>query len=338
MSKKGHYSKHPCVYTDNYGIPHLIIFRNFFVESDLLKYKKMDSNEKKDYDSIVDASNGIALSMDGMDDSKVANSDNFLVPIWRRNGYSNPRDYERSMEESNKENHDKKKSFLSKLCEICKIGKKDADVAFKDIKESLRIPNTPDMKESLKTVESLHKMLKESGQYVQAEKVENYARILTFELNLMNNGYLKYLTEKDIIDFMLKYTRGVSITFLRYFSDILPIDISKKKMEVDKLKIFDNYAVLYYDPNQEVFTWHEEEEQRRLARDPILFGMIDGSDKLYYICDWVYKDDDITMEKVEAIIGRQAKFLKDAEIADTNLFISNTIKHLNEWVDSIEHS
>ena len=328
MAKKGHYSKHPCVYTDNYGAPHLVIFRNFFVETELPKYKKMDSETKELISKHADFING--ADSDSTDERESSD----LIPSWRRtNTY--PGEYERQMEQSARENKEKKKSFLSRLLEACKP-KKDIEKAFGDIKDSMKIPNTPDMKKSLETVEKLHKMLHDTGQYTQAEKVENYAKVLTFELNLINSGYDKYLLEKDIIDFMLKCQRGVSITFLRYFSDILPIEVGKKKIEIDKMKIFDNYAVLYYDPNQEVFSWHEEDEARRIARDPILFGMIDGSDKLYYICDWVYKDDDLTMEKVEAITNRKARMLKDSEIAHTDLMIKDAISKLSEWVDAIQ--
>lgn len=328
MAKKGHYSKHPCVYTDNYGAPHLVIFRNFFVETELLKHKKMDPETAALISSHADYVNG--ANSNSNSDTDEAGS---LIPSWRRmNTY--PGEYERQMEQSARENKEKKGSFFSRLLEACKP-KKNTEKAFEEIKDSMKIPNTPNMKESLKTVEKLHKMLHDTGQYTQAEKVENYARILTFELNLINAGYDKYLTEKDVIDFMLKCERGVSITFLRYFSDILPIEVGKKKIEIDKMKIFDNYCVLYYDPKQEIFTWHEEDEARRIARDPILFGMIDGSDKLYYICDWVYKDDDLTMEKVEAITNRKARMLKDAEIANTDLMIKDAINKLSEWSDAI---
>ena len=324
MAKKGHYSKHPCVYTDNYGAPHLVIFRNFFVETELPKYKKMDSETKDLISKHADFVNGANITIASTDEMESSN----LIPSWRRTN-TFPGEYERQMEQSARENKEKKKSFLSRLLEACKP-KKDIEKAFGDIKDSMKIPNTPDMKKSLEIVEKLHKMLHDAGQYTQAEKVENYAKVLTFELNLMNAGYDKYLLEKDIIDFMLKCQRGVSITFLRYFSDILPIEVGKKKIEIDKMKIFDNYAVLYYDPNQEVFSWHEEDEARRIARDPILFGMIDGSDKLYYICDWVYKDDDLTMEKVEAITNRKARMLKDSEIAHTDLMIKDAISKLSE--------
>ena len=47
MAKKGHYSKHPCCYVDDYNKIHLIIFRNFFKEYDLPKFKKVVCDDEK---------------------------------------------------------------------------------------------------------------------------------------------------------------------------------------------------------------------------------------------------------------------------------------------------
>lgn len=323
--KKGHYSKHPCIYIDDYNKPHLIIFRNFFIETQLPKFAKLDSETK------VSIESNVIFNSDNIDTDASG-----LIPSWRRSTDSSSYGYERSMENSAKELHEKKQSILSKISTAFKSKNKAAvEDTFDKIKHGMYIPNTKDMEEALKTVEGLHKMMKDAGQYVQAEKIQNYGKVLTFELNLAKNGFQKYLLEEDIIDFMLKCKQGISITFLRYFSDILPVEVMKKKIEADKLKVFDNYAILYYDPKQQVFTWHEEEEDKRIARDPILFGMIEGSDKLYYICDWIYKDDDITMEKVEKITGRSAKFLRDAKIAETDIFVKDAISQLNSFIDQI---
>ena len=63
--------------------------------------------------------------------------------------------------------------------------------------------------------------------------------------------------------------------------------------------------------------------------------MIEGSDKLYYITDWICKDDDLTMKTVEKFIGRQSRLLKESKIADTNLFINEAIGSLEDLVNNI---
>ena len=40
------------------------------------------------------------------------------------------------------------------------------------------------------------------------------------------------------------------------------------------------------------------EEEKRIKKDPILFGVIYGSNKLYYIADWVDEYCDLTWDQV----------------------------------------
>ena len=51
---------------------------------------------------------------------------------------------------------------------------------------------------------------------------------------------------------------------------------------------------MHYDDNNNNVRLTESQKKR--ARDPIVFGMIRGSRKLYYIADWVTKEDDLTLE------------------------------------------
>jgi hypothetical protein len=74
--------------------------------------------------------------------------------------------------------------------------------------------------------------------------------------------------------------------------------VVEAKKEADKLKVFDNYAVLYFSPKgkkeEEILT----KEEKKRAADPILFGVINNSNKLYYIADWVDEYCDLTLDKL----------------------------------------
>ena len=83
-----------------------------------------------------------------------------------------------------------------------------------------------------------------------------------------------------------------------------------KKIAADKLMVFDNYVVAYYSDlihravaTQQKVSAKEEQEVRERRRDPILFGVIKNSRKLYYICDWTTDTDDLTLEKLEKELG-----------------------------------
>ena len=57
-----------------------------------------------------------------------------------------------------------------------------------------------------------------------------------------------------------------------------------------------------------------EKKQREKRRDPILFGLIKNSRKLYFICDWKTDTDDLTLEKLEKELGvTRGSLVKGAE-------------------------
>ena len=88
-----------------------------------------------------------------------------------------------------------------------------------------------------------------------------------------------------MVDFANKTEKGVSLLYLSNFARMLPDDVIKRLEEVNTLEIFDNYAVLAYDPDGTKKV--ETEAERNKRKDPILFGLIAGSNKLYYVCDWI---------------------------------------------------
>ena len=46
------------------------------------------------------------------------------------------------------------------------------------------------------------------------------------------------------------------------------------------------------------------------SRDPILFGMIEGSRRLYFVADWVTDDDDLTLEKLNLVVENATQWLE----------------------------
>jgi hypothetical protein len=81
----------------------------------------------------------------------------------------------------------------------------------------------------------------------------------------------------------------------------MPQDIVDKIAKINQLEVFDNYVVLYYDPDGKIYKETAKEEAKR--KDPIIFGVIAGSEKLYYVADWVDEYCDLTLEAFIDAIG-----------------------------------
>ena len=83
---------------------------------------------------------------------------------------------------------------------------------------------------------------------------------------------------------------------------MIPFPVAEKKDKMDKLKVFDNYCIAHYDPNLEAFKVAELDKAVIKKRDPILFGMIEGSRRLYYVADWVTDTDSLTLEELNLVV------------------------------------
>lgn len=134
-----------------------------------------------------------------------------------------------------------------------------------------------------------------NGQVALAKRLENEHKNILNEVLLLKNGYNHYLTESDVIELFKKADRGIRIDFWNDYPDLVPEDVINEKKKADSLCLFDNWCVMHYDPDGSTLKQMKTEEWRR---DPILFGMMLGSDRLYFVKDWTTAKDDLTIDKV----------------------------------------
>jgi hypothetical protein len=106
------------------------------------------------------------------------------------------------------------------------------------------------------------------------------------------------------VRFVKQAKRGLRLDWVKNFTRIIPNEVIDTKVKLDELCVFDNYVVMHYDPNNK--SWAETQEDINRRRDPILFGVILGSRKLYFVGDWVDDLCDLTLEQIAAELGQQA--------------------------------
>ena len=146
-----------------------------------------------------------------------------------------------------------------------------------------------------------------TGQVALKEKLFGQLVINKYESILYANGYDKLITEDVMVKLTKKAPKALSLTYIANYTRTIPLDIIKKKLELDTLEIFDNYVILHYDPNGKSYAQTVEERRKEVekAKDPILFGVIAGSDKLYYIGDWEDEYCNLRLENVVDIVGQE---------------------------------
>lgn len=133
------------------------------------------------------------------------------------------------------------------------------------------------------------------GQTALSEKLMREMIANKYESFLAAEGYYYVVTEQQVIDFAKKSERGISLDYLKNFVRPIPDSVIKKINKADELEVFDNYVIMHYDPKGEARQDTAKEEIKK--RDPIVFGVIAGSTKLYYVADWIDEYCDLTLEK-----------------------------------------
>ena len=159
----------------------------------------------------------------------------------------------------------------------------------------------------MKYLDALH-TAEITGQEALKQKLVREMFVNKYEAELYANGYYYVVTEKQVLDFASKTEKGVDLIYLKNFARPLPEKVVKKLIALDNLEVFDNYAILTYDPQKKDKI--ETEAERAKRKDPILFGLISGSDKLYYITDWVDEFCDLTLAQFVDTLGIKKKDLK----------------------------
>jgi hypothetical protein len=143
---------------------------------------------------------------------------------------------------------------------------------------------------------------KTMGQVALLQRLSDLMDTVKGEAVLIAMGLKKYVTEKQVVEFYEKVgeDKSLKLSWIKNFNRIIPEEVYTVKKDVDERKIFDNYVILHYDPKDNGEKMTKEEKEKK--KDPILFGVIKNSKKLYYIADWKDEYCDLTLEEMFKIL------------------------------------
>lgn len=154
-----------------------------------------------------------------------------------------------------------------------------------------------------------------AGQTALAEQLRDRLTPAKSEAQLVTYGLNKYLTEQQVVEFYNKaqQDRNLKLTWIKNFIKPIPTKLLELKAKLDALYVFDNYVILHYDPNNDA-TNLTKKEQEELKKDPILFGVIDKSRRLYYVGDWVDEYCDLTLDTVIETLGEEVGVMNNDSV------------------------
>jgi hypothetical protein len=156
----------------------------------------------------------------------------------------------------------------------------------------------------------LQVLVRQAEDLEQKALYEEFARKIAIcvreqELNVCG---IEYIVNKVSISKYKDKVKDVDIKFkkLEEYDRPIPANVTKRLNKFKKLKMFDNYMVLYLDYKEKIDIDNKKKavaevktnKQKIKEKDPILFGTLDYEpDKLYFIADWVDEYCDLTLDK-----------------------------------------
>lgn len=212
----------------------------------------------------------------------------------------------------------KKPSLFKRIISRCKRKKKEVvpppppppkftiEGFFTSIKNSKE-----EVEKITERLESYKKLLlhaKDCGQTAMFESLEKQLYVVRSETQLYGTGFKTCISEQQVVDFYKDSEKGIRLDWVKNYTRVIPEKVKDIKVKLDALFIFDNYVIMHYDPDTKSFAETEKEiaERKRKAGDPILFGVLKSSRRLYFVSDWVDEHCDLTLEQFIKKFGDDA--------------------------------
>lgn len=178
---------------------------------------------------------------------------------------------------------------------------------FKYIKKKFGTLEKMRLDARLKRLEKAFHKAVDNGQEALGEKIIRELSRETRESMMYAKGIKHFIEYDDLTKFKNRIRGGhISDTKLKDFTRVIPKVVLEKKSKVEAC--FDGFVIYHYwdsaaeEKRQKKQKVTEEEKQR--MRDPVLFGVIKESNRLYFVADWEDEHCDLTFEEMVDVIGK----------------------------------
>ena len=150
------------------------------------------------------------------------------------------------------------------------------------------------------------------GQTALVEQLLAARKIHAYELQLFAVDRKKFIDEERVVKFAKDCEKGLRLTWMKNYVRAIPDVVMEQKLLVDQHRVFDAYVIMHYDPDAKSIKQTEAEKVAELEKkkDPILFGIIQGSRKLYFVGDWKDELCDLTFDAFVEKFGESTILLK----------------------------
>lgn len=291
----------------------LLVFENFFVDRDLPKFKRQEEQLRS---SVTFAGSDMVPTTGTWRDASVPMVNGGFDTVEIRTEDRQVVEYLAYLRKSYPTLVNKFKYFVVSRFVFTKHGKgrkaqpvvqidyEDVEQFFHNMHMMMKELGIKD--KDIAYYETLISDAKVLGQVALTEKLMAQRNVLMAEISLIQNHKVQYITEAEVVAYYkkAKHSKNLHMTWVKNYARIIPREAVELKKMCDEKGWFDNYVVLHFDRKGDSAEMTNEE--KRKAKDPILFGMIENSDKLYFVADWTDEYCDLTLDKMLKVIGKDA--------------------------------
>ena len=143
----------------------------------------------------------------------------------------------------------------------------------------------------------LLRKLENAKQRSVIDQIKSTQKLSDLESILAKAGFTQYQPESAMVTFIRSVKKGLCLHEIEEFDRVIPDQVMDKFNEAEKLKVFDNYLILHYDPKKADNPYYTKEKAPK-PRDPIMFGVIRNSDKMYFVADWIDEYCGLTYKEI----------------------------------------
>lgn len=185
-------------------------------------------------------------------------------------------------------------------------GRVHPNLAFKWMKKKFGVLENLSISRRIAKLEKAINNAIENGQDFLAEKMMKEISREMRESIMYAKGIKYYVERDDLNKYKNRIKDGhISDTLLKNFTRVIPKDVLAKKKKVEDC--FDDYVIYhYYSPEIENKLSKKQKmsaEEIAKMKDPILFGIIKETNRLYFIADWEDEYCDLTFDEIVDVIG-----------------------------------
>lgn len=178
---------------------------------------------------------------------------------------------------------------------------------FTYVKKKFGSIETMRLNQRLKKLEAAFNKAVEGGQEALGKKLLTELVRETRESAMYAKGIKHFIERDDLHKYKHKIRDGhISDTKLKDFTRKIPDDVLKRKKEVEFL--FDDFYVYHYWNQKEADKVEKKQkmdpEEKARMKDPILFGVIKESNRLYFIADWEDEHCDLSFDELVDAIAK----------------------------------